>query len=248
MRLNTLIGLLLLGLVVSKPDVIDKPFEDIIALNGESVTRRHLLSAIRSKDDEVLGDGTVNGFLQELASSRRPVVLTGLGINVGDYDLNKMESFAMDNVRWSEGTEKSVFTIRRPSGGVADGDMLRTEGVHDTSPTTRVLTPEVDGSNMLNGVDRKDFVDSDGGKKAGMMYWTGDLWNTGDHLSDKIGSWWKDFVVRDDLGMDDVPEEVHVPMVWLSHAGVAAQTHYDKSHNYFVQLYGEKKIKLFAPR
>lgn len=36
-------------------------------------------------------------------------------------------------------------------------------------------------------------------------------------------------------------------MVWLSHRGVTAQTHYDKSHNYFVQLYGEKKIKLFAP-
>lgn len=36
-------------------------------------------------------------------------------------------------------------------------------------------------------------------------------------------------------------------MLWLSHPGVVAQTHYDTQHNFFVHLQGEKTIHLFPP-
>lgn len=37
------------------------------------------------------------------------------------------------------------------------------------------------------------------------------------------------------------------PMVWLSHPGVVAQTHYDTQHNIFLQVQGFKRFHLFPP-
>jgi hypothetical protein len=37
------------------------------------------------------------------------------------------------------------------------------------------------------------------------------------------------------------------PMLWLSHPGVVAQTHYDTQHNVFVQVQGTKRFLLFPP-
>lgn len=38
------------------------------------------------------------------------------------------------------------------------------------------------------------------------------------------------------------------PMLWLSHPGTTAQTHYDEHHNVFVQVFGIKKFLLFHPK
>lgn len=35
--------------------------------------------------------------------------------------------------------------------------------------------------------------------------------------------------------------------IWMGHAGVTAHTHYDRSHNFFVQIYGTKRFILFPP-
>jgi hypothetical protein len=56
-------------------------------------------------------------------------------------------------------------------------------------------------------------------------------------------------------GVTDVVEEdeedpdasIWRPMLWLSHPGVVAQTHYDTQHNVFVQLQGTKRFLLFPP-
>lgn len=37
------------------------------------------------------------------------------------------------------------------------------------------------------------------------------------------------------------------PMIWLSHPGVVAQTHYDPQHNIFLQVQGFKRFHLFPP-
>jgi hypothetical protein len=187
-------------------------FEDLVTVSEGTIPTRHLGAALGSSGSPSQNgerEMRANDFLQELASVRRPVVLTGLGINGKDYDLERLESWTMDNVRWSKGGDKTVFAIRTPKSGEEGLDgVLRTEGWHDVSPTTRVLTPEADGSNMLHGVEMKRFAESDGGGEGGLMYWTADLWSTSGDLVRRVESWWKDFLVRDDLGMDDVPEEV----------------------------------------
>jgi len=37
------------------------------------------------------------------------------------------------------------------------------------------------------------------------------------------------------------------PMLWLSHPGVVAHTHYDTQHNMFIQIHGTKRFLLFPP-
>lgn len=36
-------------------------------------------------------------------------------------------------------------------------------------------------------------------------------------------------------------------MMWLSHAGVVSQTHYDQTNNMFIQLVGSKRMLLYPP-
>jgi hypothetical protein len=45
-------------------------------------------------------------------------------------------------------------------------------------------------------------------------------------------------------GIDD---EIWTPMLWISHPGVVAQTHYDTQHNFFIQLEGMKRMHIMAP-
>jgi hypothetical protein len=37
------------------------------------------------------------------------------------------------------------------------------------------------------------------------------------------------------------------PMIWMGHEGVIANTHYDRSHNFFVQVVGTKRWLLYPP-
>jgi hypothetical protein len=54
-----------------------------------------------------------------------------------------------------------------------------------------------------------------------------------------------------DSGLSDSIElgddELWVPMVWFSHPGVVAQTHFDPQHNFLSQLQGKKRVILFPP-
>ena len=213
MKTTTLLLAVIIGHSAAGDITGHTAFEDLVTVSEGTIPIRHLGAALGSSGSPSQNGGRemrANDFLQELASARRPAVLTGLGINGKDYDLERLESWTMDNVRWSEGGEKTVFAIRTPKSGENDGGdgVLRKEGWHDESPTTRVLTPEADGSNMLHGVEMRRFVECDGGDEGGMMYWTADLWSTSEDLVKRVEGWWKDFIVRDDLGMDDVPEEV----------------------------------------
>ena len=104
------------------------------------------------------------------------------------------------------------------------------------------------------------------------LYWTGELayWDSSiNSQTDKPSTTpspavdgafhdWRDFRIKEQgLAWDgnnatnaeiDEKEDVWRPMLWLSHPGVVAQTHYDTQHNVFVQVLGSKRFFLFAPK
>jgi hypothetical protein len=62
---------------------------------------------------------------------------------------------------------------------------------------------------------------------------------------------WSVFKYLDPLLQDSLDEQdvvdLWVPMIWLSHPGVVAQTHYDPQHNFLSQIQGSKRVILFPP-
>ena len=50
---------------------------------------------------------------------------------------------------------------------------------------------------------------------------------------------------KTDYDNNDKDESIWRPMLWISHPGVTAQTHYDTQHNVFIQIQVIKKILLF---
>mmetsp|Transcript_4667 Transcript_4667/g.9703 ORF Transcript_4667/g.9703 Transcript_4667/m.9703 type:complete len:519 (+) Transcript_4667:32-1588(+) len=225
-----------------------KKNEDLITSLG-SITRRHM--------DASSGFSSTQEYLQSVASARRPLVVTGYDVDLSKWDLDALAKkggggVILDNVRRNRGS-KSVFAIMTPEDQDSEGFVLRkntTLGGLETSDTVSVITPNAE--NLLFNVDFNDFYAIESGPDGSMekLYWTGDLRGVaGDSLGDGKGDlWWRDFQVWDDLQVEgEVGEEVFVPMLWMSHPGVTAQTHYDKSHNWFLQLFGTKKIRLFPP-
>ena len=77
------------------------------------------------------------------------------------------------------------------------------------------------------------------------LYWTGELgaWESASEvgLDDKtvnLTNWMIFKVLEKELEgiVDEDDSSIWKPMLWLSHPGVVAQTHYDTHHNFFVQL------------
>ena len=107
--------------------------------------------------------------------------------------------------------------------------------------------------------------------REGWLYWTGllrtwqDVLHTSmqtdsgrsDHESSDpdpdISTEWKKFRIEDiqvaspGTGKEGDAGDIWQPMLWLSHPGVVAQTHYDTQHNVFIQLQGFKRMLLFPP-
>lgn len=70
-----------------------------------------------------------------------------------------------------------------------------------------------------------------------------------DESSEKAADWTIFKVVDEKLkySIEVEDEDIWRPMLWLSHPGVVAQTHYDPQHNFLSQLQGSKRVILFAP-
>ena len=193
-----------------------------------------------------------------------PVLLSSSGIG---------DSLFLDNVRYLN-PPRRVFAVRSPPplpSSVNDPDGKSNTGPPpllgaaclggaDGSPSVGVLNggaESKDHGGILRGVSFSDFV-ATGMRRASAsgspsddaeterLYWTGDIRSTHPSLSAKA-DWWPSLVVYDNLGVDEVDDGVHVPMLWMSHPEVCAQPHYDRSHNLFVQLSGRKRVLLFPP-
>jgi hypothetical protein len=177
-------------------------------------------------------------------------VLTGLVdngiIHLDDVDLRNEKvgldvmDFVMDNVRVQTDEKRNTFAIQTPEHMPG---VLRTGSALDNSNSVGVITPGND--TLLYGLHAHDFMAASS-FPAPLLYWTGDLRDTSPALLE-AASFWPAFNVFDDLGVEDVDDSVHVPMIWMSHPNVAAQPHYDRSHNLFVQLSGRKEITLLSP-
>ena len=99
------------------------------------------------------------------------------------------------------------------------------------------------------------------------LYWTGELSYMEEQLKmqatvpdkpfdlgDEQPEDWKAFRILEN-GLSDFSQtknesdnsQIWTPMLWLSHPGVVAQTHYDTQHNVFIQIHGSKRFLLFPP-
>ena len=99
------------------------------------------------------------------------------------------------------------------------------------------------------------------------LYWTGELSYMEEQLKmlatvpdkpfdlgDEQSEDWKVFRILEN-GLSDSSQtknesensQLWTPMLWLSHPGVVAQTHYDTQHNVFIQIHGSKRFLLFPP-
>ena len=89
------------------------------------------------------------------------------------------------------------------------------------------------------------------------LYWAGELKIWEDFLGASQActksQCWESFKIIDE-GLRPTIEKkwnesaaLWKPMLWLSHPGVVASTHYDTQHNIFIQVMGEKRFILFPP-
>ena len=99
------------------------------------------------------------------------------------------------------------------------------------------------------------------------LYWTGELAYMEEQLQmsatapekvfdieNESSEDWRAFRVLEN-GLSDSSQskngsdnsKLWTPMLWLSHPGVVAQTHYDTQHNVFIQIHGSKRFLLFPP-
>ena len=91
------------------------------------------------------------------------------------------------------------------------------------------------------------------------LYWTGELASieeqlqanatTSENADDMTDDGWRSFRILEKGISDGGKENAQLwnPMLWLSHPGVIAQTHYDTQHNFFIQIHGTKRFLIFPP-
>jgi len=167
------------------------------------------------------------------------------------FDLNLLQlsesvQLHLNGTRWQP---EPVFVLgqEREKGG-----MLGSPKDHPLSYTNVTLSQFVTST-----FDEKNW-----------LYWTGELayWEGSinatkpaiTNTTDANGAYndWRDFRIKErglawesnSTSEIDDKDDVWRPMMWLSHPGVVAQTHYDTQHNVFVQVLGSKRFFLFAPK
>lgn len=202
-------------------------------------------SAVRisaSVDEAVWSDD--ESFLRDIVLRRRPVVIKNAP--EGPWTQWGLESFrealpTLEEVRYQK---SGVFTLRgeRDEGGMLDeptgGSGVRTLAALSTG--VFLDTAEEDGhflywtgsAEKLRGSALHMAASNDSAKDEAWRLWAVKEVQLDDN-SDAFG----------DVDVDDII----VPMLWLSHPGVVAQAHYDRSHNFVTQVLGEKRWLIFPP-
>lgn len=168
--------------------------------------------------------------------------------------------------------EKSIFTVDLTRFSKSKTMLAATRMQHEP---VFVLGHEKDKGGMLGSThDRPlsyaditlgDFLQSTFRKQV-YYYWTGELRYLAKALRQKFWMYgsikWDELMIHEDgLNITDSDSDTNQnntqssskssensrPMVWISHPGVVAQTHYDPQHNLFLQVLGFKRFLLFPP-
>lgn len=109
----------------------------------------------------------------------------------------------------------------------------------------RSLIPEIPNVGMspkeyvIQNISTKDFIQATPSLTGFYLYYFGEL---------ESWTWMKKDL---QVGMltfkpDGSPYDSST-QIFMGHSGVIAQTHHDRSHNFFVQIYGRKRFLLFPP-
>lgn len=194
-------------------------------------------------------------FLRSIIQGRRPVLVTNSPIvnwtiiGTDLFALSKQSNIEKDNLnatailqgcRWQK---DPVFVLGqdRDKGGMLGS-------AHDRN----LIYTDVPFSDFLHSIFDSNTY----------LYWTGELdaWNnaTGVNatsprgiLDSNASSQGWDVLKVLEPGLERIVDEddfnIWRPMMWLSHPGVVAQTHYDTQHNFFAQLQGIKSFLIFEP-
>ena len=227
--------LLYLSMVDNPPDIshitneAKFPSKKPIPLSNEFQIRKHPIEEIDWSDTDY--------FMDNIIQKAKPVLIKN----------SPVANWAASS--WDLGDVAS-------SGLILNGSRLQT-----LSPVF-VLGYERDKGGMLGkesdlpvsyvDVYLKDFLQSVFEKDT-FMYWTGPASTVKSHMDTvrsgdsryNIGPWEVLKVVEDGLNISFADDNLWVPMLWLSHPGVIAQTHFDTQHNFFAQVLGKKKILIF---
>lgn len=219
--------------------------QDAIVLKLPPEIIPDLFNISESSMTEINWNNTDPEFLNRVLEYNVPVLIRNAPVRQwpifqSNWDLLKIskrlsheENITLEGTRWQLNEPTFLLGYEREVGG-----MLGSK--HD-----RPLT-------YLN-VTLKQFLSSTL-KKDSYLYWTGKLsvWENLVKQGSATGSedgWSKLRVVdrglENSINKDDL--SLWTPMLWISHPGVVAQTHYDTQHNFFLQIFGTKKFVIFSP-
>eukprot|EP00968_Pinguiococcus_pyrenoidosus_P015018 scaffold1376_cov257-Pinguiococcus_pyrenoidosus.AAC.31 len=207
---------------------IPPPVHPIVKIGGEVEVKDWKVETAQNAD-----------FLREVVVRRRPVLLRNVpGQQWSTWTLEDLE-FAVTAFKGVRYHRHGVFTLRneRDPGGMLD------DGAEDAVETLSDLHP----------LSFRATADHSGG----YLYWTQDAAVlNGSQLELRTGNvsteTWRHWAVKEaqlELGdlQDASIDDVIMPMLWMSHPGVVAQAHYDKSHNFVTQIFGSKRWLIFPP-
>lgn len=202
-----------------------------LPLSTEFNIRKHPITELLWSDE--------NGFLEDIISSARPTLIKGSPAQtwpVASWDLAAMASagLLLNSSRLQTASPVFVLGYERDKGGMlTDGDQDKSVSYVD--------------------VYLKDFLHTVFDPHT-YLYWTGPcavLETFQGEIVDKgsspssFGDWEFLKVVDSSVNITRSDGELWRPMLWLSHPGVVAQTHFDTQHNFFAQVMGRKKMLIF---
>ena len=209
----------------------DVPSKQPIPLSSEHTIRRQPIDELEWSEEEDFIDGVV--------ARGRPVLLRNSPVRswpVHQWDLGGMAKDGL-LLNGSRLQNSPVFVLGRERD---KGGMLGKDSDLEVSYVNVYL---------------KDFLHSMFDKDT-YMYWTGpcalvDQFRNGLQQTESVatpsafGNWEMLKVVESSVNISRDDETLWTPMLWLSHPGVTAHTHYDTQHNFFAQIFGKKSFLIF---
>ena len=139
-----------------------------------------------------------------------------------------------------EGLESSDFTMDHCKNGTEEVFTL----LHPERPPS--ILP-VDQTYQLTTISAKQFFDS---HTSSFLYYTSPVEKLPAQLSSELAKTFRSFSF-DGIDLVRIKEEQSTyrsqSTLWLGTRGVTANCHFDRSHNFFVQLSGQKRWILYPP-
>lgn len=179
------------------------------------------------------------GFIDSIIMRSRPVRVRNSPVHswaINEWDLTEVARKGL-MLNGSRLQSSPVFVLghERDKGG-----MIGSESDLEVSYVNAYL------KDFLNAVFDKDTY----------LYWTGPCsifetflssMNDGSGIAKaaSIGPWEALRVAESSINISLEDSSLWTPMLWLSHPGVTAHTHYDTQHNFFAHIMGRKKMLIF---